>query len=449
MLGWEYPPFISGGLGTACEGLTTALARTGVGIDFVVPRLFGSEEANHMHLIDSRSPVNYAITTSELSAYAKSRRSQEEQKALRIHEIQSLLSPYMTPAIYKSVRAKILSGERVEDITELVPSSITEIFHHSGNDSSSDFHYSGDLFTEVDRYAKNVLALARSSSFDVIHAHDWMTYPAAVALSRLTGLPLILHVHSLEVDRSGENVNTRIHEIERACLQEADQIIAVSHYTRSVINKTHGIPLEKISVVYNGVYAKEVVQSYRAERGDTSPTVLFLGRITFQKGPDYFVEAAARVVPVIPDVKFIMTGTGDMLPQIINRVAELGLTKNFVFTGFLQGEDIERIFSVADLYIMPSVSEPFGISALEAISYDVPVVISRQSGVSEVLNNALKVDFWDIEKLAHFVISVLKYPEIRADIVQMARSEVRNLHWDAAAQKTAAIYRQVLEKKAA
>jgi glycogen synthase len=443
MLGWEYPPNISGGLGTACQGLTTALSRIGIGIDFVVPRIFGNENSSHMKLIDSRAQVPYTDP------------SDPDLKTVRpdkvsIRAIPAMLTPYMNPELYDKMRKQIASGVNIDSITDLIPPSLGDIFRHDSGGGQGDFHYSGDMFREVDRYAKNVLAVAKGSSFNLIHAHDWMTYPAAVALARLTGAPLILHVHSLEYDRSGSNVNTRIHQIEQACLHEADKIIAVSYYTRRIIHEQYGIPLDKIEVVHNGVYSKELVQSYRAEKKEEkSKIVLFLGRITFQKGPDYFVEAAARVVPVLPDVKFVMAGSGDMLPQVMNRVAELGLAKNFVFTGFLGGQDVERIFSVADVYIMPSVSEPFGISALEAMSHDIPVIISRQSGVSEVLNNALKVDFWDVEKLAHFIIGVLKYSELREDIVQMAREEVRRLHWDVSAENTSAIYRQVLEKKAA
>lgn len=304
--------------------------------------------------------------------------------------------------------------------------------------------YGHDIFYEVARFATNVAALVGDREFDVIHAHDWMTYPAGVALSQLTGKPLVVHVHSLEYDRSGANVNQRIHDIEKLGLDAASQVVAVSYYTMSVIHHQHNIPLEKIQVVHNGVYPKEIVQSYRRSQNWPEHVVLFLGRITFQKGPDYFVEAAARVIPHVPDVLFVMAGSGDMLPRLVNRVGELGIGQYFYFPGFLRGEDVERMFSVADLYVMPSVSEPFGISALEAISFDTPVIISRQSGVSEVLSHALKVDFWDLDRLADLIINALVHQELRDDMVSMAREEVKRLHWDAAALKTSEIYRKVI-----
>ena len=310
--------------------------------------------------------------------------------------------------------------------------------------ASSFNRYGGDIFTEVARFAQNVVATLQDEEFDLIHAHDWMTYPAAVALAMVTKKPLVLHVHSLEYDRSGQSVNEQINEIERWGVQSATAVIAVSYYTRALVNKHHGVPLEKISVVHNGVYSHRVVQSYRSEEQFNSRIVLFLGRITFQKGPDYFVEAAAKVIPHVPDVLFVMAGAGDMLPQIRSRIRELGIEKNFYFPGFLRGQEVEQMFSLADVYVMPSVSEPFGISALEAISFNTPVIISRQSGVSEVLGHALKADFWDIDKLADLIINALLHDELRSDMIAMAREEVKRLHWDAAALKTLEVYRSVI-----
>jgi glycogen synthase len=459
MLGWEYPPHISGGLGTACAGLTTALARLGVDIDFVVPRVFGNENAKHMTLVDSHYPESVA------SDYYQSSKSHDYEHTPRIGRkwqklsssvnaigIPALLSPYWTAAAYEEICQALSMPTHNEPLTRAIPSQIAQLMTEKSIERKQigEPHYSGDLFTEVERYTQNVLDVAERRCFDVIHAHDWMTYPAGITLSRLTGAPLVVHVHSLEFDRSGDHVNPRIHEIEHAGLNEARLIIAVSHYTRAIIHERHGVPLERIAVVHNGIYSTRLLQSYRSENGSNkSKVVLFLGRITFQKGPDYFVEAAARVIPFFPDVTFVMAGTGDMLPQLVDRVARLGIAENFAFTGFLRGRDVERMYSMADLYIMPSVSEPFGISALEAMNHDVPVVISRQSGVCEVLNNALKVDFWDVDRLANLITGVLNYPEVREDIVKMAREEVRQLHWGAAAGKTLGLYQQMLANKAA
>jgi len=300
------------------------------------------------------------------------------------------------------------------------------------------------MFAEVNRYAQAVAARIAGERFDVIHAHDWMTFPAALVMQEQRGCPLVVHVHSLEHDRSGAGADPRIEAIERLGLERAELVIAVSFYTRALIHQIHGIPLEKIHVVHNGVYPAKVTQPYRLARGWSGKIVLFLGRITFQKGPEYFVEAAAKVVPLVPDALFVMAGTGDMLPRMVDRVKQLGLTEHFYFPGFLRGQEVEQIFSLADVYVMPSVSEPFGIAALEAISFETPVIISRQSGVAEVLHHALKVDFWDTHRLADLLVNALLSPELRADMVALAREELRELRWGAAALKTIDLYRMIV-----
>jgi glycosyltransferase involved in cell wall biosynthesis len=277
----------------------------------------------------------------------------------------------------------------------------------------------------------------------VIHAHDWMTIFAGLHAKKISGKPLILHVHALEFDRSGEHVNQDIYDIERLGMSMADRIVAVSHYTKNVIVNRYGVHADKVAVVHNAVSRAEAGDVYKVERNADKKIVLFLGRITFQKGPDYFVEAAAKVLKEIPDVTFVMAGAGDMMPRMIKRVAELGIGKNFHFTGFLQGAEVEQIFTMSDLYVMPSVSEPFGISPLEAMVYDVPVIISRQSGVSEILRHALKVDFWDVKEMANKIIAILKYPSLSDEIVERSREEVRNIRWEHAAEKIADVYRSV------
>jgi glycosyltransferase involved in cell wall biosynthesis len=271
-----------------------------------------------------------------------------------------------------------------------------------------------------------------------------MTVPAALLARRISGKPLVLHVHSLEHDRSGEQVNREIFEIEREGLRRADRIIAVSHRTKRMIEERYGIGPEKVSVVYNAVTREEGQKIYRTARTDGRKTVLFLGRITFQKGPDYFVEAASHVINLLPEVTFVMAGAGDMMGQMIERVGELGIGERFHFTGFLQGEEIERIFSRSDLYVMPSVSEPFGISPLEAMMYDVPVILSRQSGVAEILKHALKVNFWDVWEIAAKIIAVLKLPVLAGEMAEKAREELREIRWETAAEQIAAVYREAL-----
>jgi len=407
MFGWEFPPWISGGLGTACFGITKALAERGHRITFVLPSSGEGDGPAFLHLVPA------------FSAAANDGRGSGTSTAppVTLHRVPSPLSPYLNQQGYR--------------------------FRHRGINRRRMDHYGSDLIAEVVRYGAAGGSLARGRTFDIIHAHDWMTTYAAMEARRISGKPFVLHIHSLEYDRSGENVNEAIRRIEAEGLRQADRIIAVSHRTARMIVERYGIAAEKITVVHNAVSHQDAGQVYRAERRGKprgEKMVLFLGRITFQKGPDYFVEAAAQVLRVLPDVRFVMAGTGDMVERMIERVAELGIGNRFHFSGFLQGEEIERIFSLSDLYVMPSVSEPFGISPLEAMLYDVPVIISRQSGVAEILRHALRVDFWDVREIASKIIAVLKYPVLAGEMVREAREELRKIRWDTAAQRIAEVY---------
>jgi glycosyltransferase involved in cell wall biosynthesis len=463
MLGWEYPPHITGGLGTACEGLTKALSRLGVKVDFIVPTLLGGEEAEHMSIFASDYALNdggpfigASLNSNSSLAVPSNGASVIDTKSntltsIETHRIPALLSPYWSEADFDLYLETLKSSITDKSILErFIPLQLhSSLNDHGGGGGRLGGRYSRSIFNEVATYAANVLSLSLRRQFDVIHAHDWMTFPAAVALKKLTGKPLVVHVHSLEYDRSGEAGNSQIKEIEGLGVTMADRVIAVSCYTKGLVVREHSVEGERIAVVHNGVYPKVAVEAYRNEVNKVSKvtaarkTVLFLGRVTFQKGPDYFVEAAARVVPHVPDVLFVMAGTGDMLPRMINRVQELGIERNFEFTGFLRGEEVERIFTLADLYVMPSVSEPFGITALEAISHETPVILSRQSGVSEVLKHALKVDFWDIDKMADLIINGLIHNELRQDMLVMAREEIKKVRWDAAALKVETLYQEL------
>lgn len=429
MLGWEYPPHISGGLGTACAGLTTALARNGLDIVFIVPQVFGAERAEHMQLVSAAA-----------SAASPGEGAAPTPPSVPSIGVPSALRPYARPEDYEALLRSVQRAGFGGAAGEL----LGEILAHADQTTSSAAPYGSDMFAEVSRYAERVAVRAAEERFDLIHAHDWMTFPAALLMKAARGCPLVVHVHSLEHDRSGAGADPRIEAIERLGLQGADLVIAVSFYTRTLIHQIHGIPLEKIHVVHNGVYPAKVTQPYRLARGWSGKIVLFLGRITFQKGPEYFVEAAAKVIPLVPDALFVMAGTGDMLPRMVERVKQLGLSEHFYFPGFLRGQEVEQIFSLADVYVMPSVSEPFGIAALEAISFETPVIISRQSGVAEVLTHALKVDFWDTHRLADLLVNALRYPELRADMVALAREELRELRWGAAALKTIDLYRMIV-----
>ena len=456
MLGWEYPPHIAGGLGTACQGLTSALSTQGVDIHFIVPQLFGNEEAKHMVLSDSErriapggqvpvggtpepTPVPTTRIPAFLSPYWSPQQFNEALSAITKQHVASL-----SPGLRKDPIARALIDGEVYGID--LPSALEHAPPQLVGNSPGDERYGHDIFREVERFTMQVVSKFAKETFDVIHAHDWMTFPAAVALAESSGKPLVVHVHSLEHDRSGLFVNEQINQIERFGLQQADKVIAVSYFTKRSIEKHHGISPHKVSVVHNGVYARESAPDYRSKKTWPNHVVLFLGRVTFQKGPEYFVEVASKVIPHVPDVLFVLAGAGDMLPSVMERVKQLNLMENFMFPGFMKGEELEEMFSVADLYVMPSVSEPFGITALEAISFDTPVIISKQSGVAEVIEHALKVDFWDIDRMADLIINALVHPELRYDLARLAREELKRLHWDAAAMKTIEVYQDVFPR---
>jgi glycosyltransferase involved in cell wall biosynthesis len=422
MLGWEFPPFISGGLGTACYGLTKAMDQLGVEVIFVLPTIVESEYATHVKLL---SPAS-RMSTGTLKYH--------ELKNVVFRTISSPLQPYSTSELYQrrldeTLRQKRMAGGNVSSASQLI----------GGAD------YSGDMIGEVERYAAVAVELARNEQFDIVHAHDWMTYPAGIAVAAISGKPLVVHVHSTEFDRSGEHVNQMIYDVERRGMHGADRVITVSSFTRNLIISRYGVSGEKVEVVHNGVERNTNGSWALAEAGigRDEKIVLFLGRITMQKGPEYFLSAAKKVLEVMDDVKFVMAGSGDLMHRAVELAAGLGIGHKVLFTGFLRGDDVQKIYKMADLFVMPSVSEPFGIVPLEALENDVPVIISKQSGVSEVLKHALKVDFWDVEEIANKIVAVLKYPPLRMTLRSYGNFEVRRLSWKDSAQKCAKIYEEV------
>jgi len=423
MLGWEFPPFISGGLGTACYGLTKALDHLGIKVTFVLPKMVDSKYATHVKLLSPDSQKS--LLSAKIS----------ELKNVKFRIIDSPLQAYTTPDLYQQ---RIEETLRQKQINHGLLSTTTQFIDRT--------EYSNDMYTEVHRYAAIAANLARDEQFDIIHAHDWMTYPAGIVLAAITGKPLIVHVHSTEFDRSGPHVNQIIYDIERQGMQRAAKVIAVSHYTRSIIISRYGVSGDKIEVVYNGVERNGNGHWPLAETGirKDEKIVLFLGRITMQKGPEYFLHAAKKVLEVMPNVKFVMAGSGDLMHHAIELAAQLGIGHKVLFTGFLRGDDVQKIYQMADLYVMPSVSEPFGIAPLEALGNDVPVIISKQSGVSEVLIHALKVDFWDVNEIANKIVAVLKYPPLQMTLRSYGNFEVRKLRWENSAQKCAKIYEEML-----
>jgi len=287
----------------------------------------------------------------------------------------------------------------------------------------------------ISNYAIVASRLGKDLPFEIIHAHDWLTYPAGIAAKEVSGKPLVIHVHATDFDRSGGSVNPGVFEIEKRGMDAADKIIAVSNLTRNTIINNYGIDPAKVVTVYNAVEPADNWMQAEEISSSQDRIVTFLGRVTLQKGPEYFIEAANLVLQKMKNVKFVMAGSGELLVRSIHRIAELGIGDRFHFTGFLKGDDVKKMFSLSDVYVMPSVSEPFGISPLEAMQSNVPVIISRQSGVSEILEHAIKIDFWDIHAMADAIYGILNYKGLSSFFRKYGREEVDNLKWENTAAK--------------
>lgn len=426
MFGWEFPPHIAGGLGTACYGMTRGLARNGVEVVFVMPRAYGDEDQRFVRVVNASDVETIGTRDHEFS---------EEllEKVSFIH-IDSNMLPYISPEEYAAYHDEFVRSGRTHEWTDVWRQRYT----FSGK-------YGANLMEEVARYAMVAAQVAKDleGQFDVIHAHDWLTYFAGIAAKRVSGKPLVVHMHATEFDRSGENINRRVYAIEKAGMQAADRVIAVSELTRRIVIGKYGIPAEKVVTVHNAVRFGESEDAV-PERAVKDKVVTFLGRITYQKGPDYFVEAAAKVLQRVPDVRFVMAGSGDLMNHVVRRVAQLGIADRFHFTGFLKGGEVQRMFRLSDVYVMPSVSEPFGISPLEAMRSGVPVIISRQSGVAEVLDYAIKVNYWDVDALADAIYGLLTYPALGRMFASKGLEEVTGLKWTNAAAKIKTVYETVV-----
>jgi len=420
MLGWEFPPFISGGLGTACFGLTRAMDRLGMPVTFVLPR------AKPFRLSAGR-PIPGASSENLVPP--------STFQHIRIRAVAADIVPYVDPAAASATATAILNPGNAEDDQ-----------HSASEQAGVRSNYGANIYDEVQHFAEKVVTLAESEAFDLIHAHDWMTFPAGVALAAHSGKPLVIQVHSTEFDRSGEHVNQYVYDIERHAMHAAAKIIAVSNYTRNIILGRYGVDPEKVEVVYNGV---EPAQPHETFVRHTWPTqtdkiVLFLGRITMQKGPEYFLQAARKVLDKMNNVKFVMAGDGDMLYRMIELAAELDIGHQVLFTRFLRGDDVDKAYQMADLYVMPSVSEPFGIAPLEALRNNAPVLISKQSGIAETFRNALKVDFWDLNEMANKMIAVLRHPPLQQVLRTEGHKEAFKFRWDDSAARMNDIYHKTL-----
>ncbi|MBD3310772.1 glycosyltransferase [Candidatus Woesearchaeota archaeon] len=399
MFGWEFPPYSSGGLGTACYGLTKGLAHHGASVTFVVPTKAGSSE-----FVKLLSAADFP------------------GKSVRIKGISSPITAYMTSEEYEQVLDQpSVSGKAAKKV------------------------YGKNLWEEVLRYAARAGSIAKREPHDVIHAHDWLTYKAGIAAKKSSGKPLVIHVHATEFDRGGGNgVNQGVYDIEKEGMHSADRIIAVSGFTKGKIVEHYGIPPEKVEVVHNAVEFTNPSCAEPPRISEHDRVVLFLGRVTLQKGPDYFLYTARKVLDHMSDVKFVVGGKGDMLPQMIEKAAELGIADRVLFTGFVADEDLDRVYRMADLYVMPSVSEPFGITPLEAMRNGTPVMISKTSGVSEVITHCLKADFWDIDDMASKIIATLHYSELHQTLKEHGSHEVTKFDWRVPARRCIDVYNKLL-----
>lgn len=428
MYGWEFPPYISGGLGVACHDITKALSDLGVEVNFVLPNFASAVlPKTHVNLINSSK---IRVSHNELVQVAE-----YFTKNVNLFHVDSILRPYITEEGYLEQKEFINKHAIYDELNKSYNLLI------SGN-------YGPNLLDEVSRYAYVSGFIAKEVEHDVIHCHDWMTILAGIEARRHSGKPLIYQVHALETDRSGDNLNQAIFDIEKYGLEQADLIIAVSYFTKSQIVTRYGIDPDKIQVVHNAVSKDKtrLLKTKLVKRLEGEKIVLFLGRVTLQKGPDYFLEAAAKVLKQVKNVSFVIAGHGDMTIKLIERVAQLKIGNKVHFTGFLNREEVEALFEASDVYVMSSVSEPFGISSLEAVLYDVPVIMSKQSGVGEVLTNALKVDFWDTDELANQITAVLKHPALHKQLLESAAKELKSIQWENSGRKIVSIYETITRK---
>lgn len=401
MFGWEFPPHYSGGLGVACEGLTKAMVAAGAEVTFVLP----------MRLPVNESPMRIIFADDAIM----------KTSSIRYRVIPSLLSPYTDPAAYEARKNEL----------SLLEAKI----------------YGGSLAEEVLRYAARAREIAAEEQFDVIHAHDWLTFLAGLEAREVSGKPLFLHVHSTEYDRGGgQGRNEFVYAIEKEGMEKADRIIAISRHIRDVIVNYYGIDPDKIEIVHNGIeLMQDMPQSstaghLHALKESGNHIVLSMGRITIQKGLDYFLQMAKRVLEYVPNTIFVMAGSGDLEKEMIRRAVELGISEKVFFPGFLREQERWDAYRMADIFVVPSVSEPFGLTVLESMDLGTPVLVSKQSGVAEVVKNALKVDFWDTEEMSDKVIAVLKYGSLKNQLEEYGRDEAKGHSWHKAAQKCLEIF---------
>jgi len=414
MFGWEFPPHILGGLGTASFGLTRGMSlQSDMDITFVMPKPWGDEDQSFLRLIGAcNTPVVW--------------------KNVNWDHVKQRIGDYMDTQLYFDLRNHIYAN----------------FSHYNTNDLGCiEFsgRYPNNLLEEINNYSIVAGVIARTVNADIIHSHDWLTYPAGIHAKSVTGKPLAIHVHATDFDRSRGKVNPQVYNIEKDGMNHANHIITVSNLTRNtVIEKYHQDP-KKVTTVHNAVEPlSPEIEAIGSKKGTKDKVITFLGRITMQKGPEYFVEAAAKVLKKADNVRFVMAGSGDMMNQMIRLAAQRNISDKFHFTGFMKGKQVYEVLKSSDVYVMPSVSEPFGISPLEAMQCGVPSIISKQSGCAEILNNTIKTDYWDIEAMADAMYSIITYPGMYEHLKEEGKKEVDAITWEDAGLKVRRIYDQIL-----
>lgn len=420
MFGWEFPPHITGGLGTACYGLTKELSTVpGIDLTFVIPKTWGNEPAYGLNLLGA----------SEIDLVASKIEVEKFKTPFTYLSVQSGMLPYIDPKKYQKA----------------IKQAQQQTSHSKKQDPYQSIRFTGayptDLISEIHNFSVVAEYIAKQQQFDIIHVHDWLTFPAGIKAKAATEKPLVVHVHATDFDRSGGTANPDVYTIEKTGFEAANQIIAVSNHTKQLIIDKYSIDKSKITTVHNGVLPFTLNEKKRnPKKKKKRKTVTFLGRVTTQKGPQYFVEVAQKIHSRMNDVDFVMAGSGDLLQNMKKLVNDLNLSENFIFPGFLKDSEVRDCLKCSDVYILPSVSEPFGISPLEAMHCKVPVIISKQAGVTEVIKHAVKVDFWDTDAMADAVYSILNRPVLYKMLKKRGKKEVKKINWANSALKIAHVY---------
>ena len=388
MLGWELPPHNSGGLGTACYQLCKSLSKKNVDIEFMLP--YSAD-----HGIDFMD---------------------------------------VTAAHPQSVSEVLRSGIAYDSYKYILEDGTEEWL---------------DIYQQQELFEQTVAELVKEREFDIVHAHDWLTFRAALRVKEAKNCPIILHVHSVESDRSGNKYgNPLVKEIEGISLHIADRIIAVSEHTKRAIIRDYGVPADKIEVVHNSIDPTElaplddqnVYRYLEMMRSQGYRVVVNVGRLTIQKGLPNLLHAAKEVIAHNPKTLFLIVGSGEQYYELVDLASSLGIGQNIIFTDFQRGKNWRDAYAIGDLFVMPSVSEPFGLTPLEAIGYGTPALVSKQSGVSEILNNCLKVDYWDIDEMANQITAVMQNDALRDELRNNAYREYERMSWHTVSDKVKDLY---------